>query len=293
MDRARRLTSLWNWLPVFRAVAELEHLHRAAKVLRVSASAVSRTIRLLEEDLGHPLFVREGRSLALNRDGRALLASVRDAMRLVDDGIAAIETGPRGVSVACAGDHPLFFLARALVRLRAERPGIIARVLNPTITEVSAMLLRGELDIAFGSRVERVGGLHVEAVGTITHGIFCGRSHPLYGRAEVTLADVLAHDFAAPSLDLSHGVTDCWPADIERRVAVYLPALAPAVDLCAQGAALVVLPDGLPAATALYRLPVQVVESVKLYAVRRTGSADTDVAAQVIDLMRTEMNGRD
>ena len=51
MERMRRLTTLWSWLPGFRAVAETQHLPTASKQLHVGASALSRTIRLLEEAL--------------------------------------------------------------------------------------------------------------------------------------------------------------------------------------------------------------------------------------------------
>ena len=288
MDRARRLASLWNWLPVFRAVAEVEHLQKAAKSLHISASAVSRTIRLLEDDLGQPLFVRNGRALELTQAGRSFLASVRDAMRRIDDGLGEIVSAPTELRVACAGDHPLSFLCRALAHLQREEPGLVATVTNPPISQVSAMMLRGDLDVAFGVRPERRAGLCVEAVGTLTHGIFCGPSHPLFSLGSITLADVREHAFAAPSLDASHGVTDCWPVDIERRVSVHLPALAP-LEMCAAGAVLVVLPDGLPAAEGLRRLPLEVIEPVWLFALRRKPLGDRDSAEALVRAMRREM----
>ncbi len=58
MERLRRVASFWNWLPAFRAVAETEHLPTAAEALFVSPSALSRAIRLLEKDVGQPLFRR-------------------------------------------------------------------------------------------------------------------------------------------------------------------------------------------------------------------------------------------
>ena len=52
MDKVQRLHRFWSWLPAFSAVAETQHLPSAALKLHVSPSALSRTIRLLEDDLG-------------------------------------------------------------------------------------------------------------------------------------------------------------------------------------------------------------------------------------------------
>src|SRR5688500_18841292 len=85
MERLARVASLWNWLPGFRAVAETENLHEAARGLEISPSALSRTIRLLEDELEQPLFDRAGLSLRLTALGAELLGVVRSAMRAVDD----------------------------------------------------------------------------------------------------------------------------------------------------------------------------------------------------------------
>ena len=60
MKRALRVASVWNWLPVYRAVGELGGLRTAAEAIGVSASAVSRTLKLVEDHLGHELFDRNG-----------------------------------------------------------------------------------------------------------------------------------------------------------------------------------------------------------------------------------------
>ncbi|MHC4078781.1 MAG: helix-turn-helix domain-containing protein, partial [Planctomycetota bacterium] len=69
MDRLRRLAQLWNWLPAFRAVGETQHLPTASRALSVTAPALSRAVRLLERDVGQPLFRRIGRRIELNEAG--------------------------------------------------------------------------------------------------------------------------------------------------------------------------------------------------------------------------------
>jgi len=84
-ERFRRVQSVWSWLPAFRAAAESESLREASQILGVSRPAISRTIRLVEEELGVGIFDRSGRSLELTEEGKILLDGVRDAMRRVDD----------------------------------------------------------------------------------------------------------------------------------------------------------------------------------------------------------------
>ncbi|MVW75072.1 LysR family transcriptional regulator [Pseudomonas xionganensis] len=67
----RRLN--FHHLHYFWAVAKEGNLTRAAQALHVSQSALSTQIRALEDDLGHALFIRSGRSLLLTEAGRLVL----------------------------------------------------------------------------------------------------------------------------------------------------------------------------------------------------------------------------
>ena len=66
----------YRHLHYFWAVAKEGHLTRVAEQLHVSQSALSSQIRQLEEQIGHALFVREGRSLALTEVGRVVLGDL-------------------------------------------------------------------------------------------------------------------------------------------------------------------------------------------------------------------------
>jgi DNA-binding transcriptional LysR family regulator len=68
-------------LPTFLAVAEARSFTAAAGKLGQSASAVSQSVRHLEQRIGHPLFTRTTRSVALTEQGEALLARTQPALR--------------------------------------------------------------------------------------------------------------------------------------------------------------------------------------------------------------------
>ena len=64
-------------LRYFVAVAEDEHVGRAAERLHISQSPLSRQIAQLEEKLGLVLFERSQQRIRLTRDGRTFLAEPR------------------------------------------------------------------------------------------------------------------------------------------------------------------------------------------------------------------------
>lgn len=69
----------------FLKVAETEHMTNAAKELHVSQPALSRSLRMLEEDLGVKLFDRLGRRLVLNENGRQFYTSALQFQRGIQD----------------------------------------------------------------------------------------------------------------------------------------------------------------------------------------------------------------
>lgn len=63
-------------LEYFKVVAEIEHMTQAAEILNISQPALSKSISNIEQEIGVPLFDRQGRSIALNRYGKLFLESV-------------------------------------------------------------------------------------------------------------------------------------------------------------------------------------------------------------------------
>ncbi len=63
-------------LQYFKTVAKLQHMTRAAEKLSISQPALSKSIANIEQELGVPLFDRQGRSIFLNRYGILFLESV-------------------------------------------------------------------------------------------------------------------------------------------------------------------------------------------------------------------------
>lgn len=57
-------------LEYFKVVAEMQHMTHAAERLNISQPALSKSISNIEQEIGVPLFDRQGRSISLNRYGK-------------------------------------------------------------------------------------------------------------------------------------------------------------------------------------------------------------------------------
>ncbi|WP_425260957.1 LysR substrate-binding domain-containing protein [Rubrivivax sp. RP6-9] len=76
-------------LPAFRAAARSQNLRLAAEELHLTHSAISQQIKLLEAQLGFPVFDRRGRRVVLNAAGQALQRATEAALDRLDDGLRA------------------------------------------------------------------------------------------------------------------------------------------------------------------------------------------------------------
>ncbi len=176
MERARRVANYWSWLPAFRAVAETEHLPTAAKLACLTPSALSRSIKLLEEDLGEPLFDRSGGRLSLNLRGKIFLSAVREAMRVVDEGTMAMlglqHTGPIHLYAdELIARHVLLpSLAPLLEKYSALEPHI-----HPRPANIGDALQQGDIDVAIVQSMPAREDLAQQCIAKLEHDLFVAK----------------------------------------------------------------------------------------------------------------------
>lgn len=72
-------------LRYFCAIAEYENMGRAAALMNVAQSAMSKSLSTLEDELGVKLFDRVGKYLRLNDNGQLLYEQASYALTLIDD----------------------------------------------------------------------------------------------------------------------------------------------------------------------------------------------------------------
>ncbi|WP_292486142.1 LysR family transcriptional regulator [Mesorhizobium sp.] len=123
----------FNDLAAFAAVARERSFTRAAAKLRVSPSALSQTIRNLEERLGLRLLTRTTRSVASTEAGERLLRTIAPRFEEIEAELAALSElrdKPAGTVRITAGEHPaISILQPALKRFLPDYPDIEVEII--------------------------------------------------------------------------------------------------------------------------------------------------------------------
>lgn len=295
IPRLRR--NAWNWLPAFLEIAERGSVARAAAALHLTPAAISRTLRLLEAELGQPLFARAGRILVLNGAGAALRDAVRAAQIAVDRGLSEVTGDPFAgpLRVASLGVLTEELVVPALAALRLQHEALQPEHVNVGAAEANTLLARGQLDLAFYYEDPTADGLAVERVGDLGASVYCGRGHPLWKAKRVTRKELAAHPFSVPQIGDTGRTLDGWPADWPRQVGMRITTLRSNLEVCRAGGLLTVLPDltAAPAVAAgeLRKLATEALPRIPVFAARSRASAGRATVQAVIDGVTARLRG--
>ncbi len=140
---------------VFQEVARMGNISAAAQNLFISQSAVSQSIKQLEEQLQVRLFSRSTRGVVLTSEGRMLLDYVTHGLGLIKSGEEKIAqtrqllTGE--LSIGASDTVTKTYLVSRLEAFHRDYPDIRIRILNGTSQMVLDYLHAGQVDIAFAT----------------------------------------------------------------------------------------------------------------------------------------------
>jgi len=140
-------------LRIFVAVAERQHVTRAAAALNLAQSAVSASIATLEAAYGTKLFHRIGRGIELTEAGRLFLGEAEAVLaRAASAETVLAELGGlrRGtLSVQASQTIASYWLPRHLVSFRRDFPGIDIKLGIGNTAEVARAVHDGAAELGF------------------------------------------------------------------------------------------------------------------------------------------------
>lgn len=142
-------------LQFFVTVAEMLNVSRAADVLHISQSALSRQLQALEEEIGLKLFDRLGKRLVLTTAGEAILPRAAglleqaDALSLRADAVARGQIGHLRIAATPQTIAALF--APALASFRASHPGVEITLMEGHNDALIEMVERGAVHLSVAS----------------------------------------------------------------------------------------------------------------------------------------------
>jgi len=140
-------------LRIFVAVAEREHVTRAASFLKLTQPAVSAAIGSLETHCGVPLFNRVGRRIELSAEGhlfyeeaRAVLARAASAEQVLAD-LSGLKRGRLGIEASQT--IASYWLPARLVAFRQAFPFIELSLLVGNTSRVAKAVSEGTAELGF------------------------------------------------------------------------------------------------------------------------------------------------
>jgi len=140
-------------LRIFVAVAEREHVTRAAEALNLTQSAVSAAVTALEARHAIALFDRVGRRIELTRAGRLFLVEARAVLARASaaEAFLADLAGFRQGALAIAASQTVanYWLPPLMHRFRRAYPGITTSLAIRNSETVAAMVREGVVDLGF------------------------------------------------------------------------------------------------------------------------------------------------
>lgn len=189
-----------NWDP--RQLIQLSYIietgsyQAAADSLRITQPALSRSMRMLEKQVGEPLFERIGRraqptdlAQKLARQGLA----IRGAQDQAQQHVNAVRSGELGR--IRLGAPPIIsgrFLGEPIATFINRHPEVIVKLEVGLVDTLRTMLEVGQIDLAIGPMflADSSSGLRRREILDDRVGILCRRGHPLADKKNITASDL-------------------------------------------------------------------------------------------------------
>jgi LysR family cyn operon transcriptional activator len=135
-------------LEYFLSICQELHFTRAAEKLNISQPTLSQQIRVLEDEIGTPLFERISKKVLITEAGQILYQhclQVFDELRQSSLAIQELKGLQQGtLKVGCCGNH--LFIS-SIIAFHKSYPGIKISVAELSNEEIRQMLIQNELDL--------------------------------------------------------------------------------------------------------------------------------------------------
>ncbi|HEY3938817.1 MAG TPA: LysR family transcriptional regulator [Bryobacteraceae bacterium] len=182
-------------LEYFVAVAELEHVGKAAARLHISQSPLSRQIRQLEKELNLQLFVRERQRIRLTEPGRWLLNQSQGLLAHFAKVREEAEQRSRGQigTLSVAFTSAVMWsgiLPKLLQRFETNFPDATVELHNMRSTLQLEAVRSGRADIGFVSTPASSSDIEVTCVSEEPSMLVIPCTHPLSGKRRIVPHDL-------------------------------------------------------------------------------------------------------
>lgn len=179
---------------VFLAVVDAGSLATASKLLHITLSAVSKSLKELEQALGSPLLVRGRKGIQLTRAGEAFNKHAQQTLTSFRFALEEVQTAPQAPELLKVGALPTaagFMLAPVVAQMRERFPHVQIQVASGVYDYLVGKLRTRELDLIVGRLIGRdMLGVQFEALYEEDLLLVVRSGHPLTRLKRIQLSDL-------------------------------------------------------------------------------------------------------
>lgn len=179
---------------------------RAAQMLHVTQSAVTKSVADIEREIGYPLFDRLARGVTTTEAGRLFIDRARrilaDIEQLAEDTRQQRSTREMALRLAICPASLEGLLNRAVRSFITTSPACRVHLFAATIERGVEQLRQGDVDICLGprDRLEAVAGFTCHPLPDLVAALFVRKDHPLARYETLTGAEIAGYPIIVPDL---------------------------------------------------------------------------------------------
>lgn len=202
-------------LNYFLTVAREGTFSAAAEALHMTQPPLSREIKNLEDELGHPLFIRGKRNLTLTEEGLTLQTRAYEIIDLMEKTKAEISASSDDITgeihIGCAESIAMRVFAEVAANLYKKHPKLRYHFCTNTAETIAEMLEKGLLDfgiLAGNANIDQFNNMPLPSLDI--WGVLLLKTHPLAKKEVLFKEDLLTLPLFVPKQVLRYNILSNW-----------------------------------------------------------------------------------
>ena len=181
---------------IFYVVATVGNITKASRELCISQPAVTKQIKLLEDQLGGKLFIRTKRGVILTDNGKEIYNHIKQAMNCFSNAETQFSNlkklGKGTLKIGASTTLAKLFLLDNLGEFHEDYPNVGIQILTNPSSELKDMLKEGKLDLVIAKDNSKYDDplLETNKLGRLHHRFIASKHYPELKNNVIPLAEI-------------------------------------------------------------------------------------------------------
>ncbi len=236
-------------LQYFAKASDTQNLQKAAEILNISPSAISKAIARLESEVGVKLFEKSGRNIKITPQGLEFKKDIFDLLALEKRIRESYDNQKKPIQLKLAGGDMAITLwgPRVIGAIKKRFPNLKFELLICSNTEALELTQNYGSDLSLVFSKRRFNSESFRYISTTRFKTFISPKHPLSRVKVIDVKDLLKFDFIAPDpviLGLDSVENDGWRDDkFPREHIQFINSMSALISFIREGMGVSYLPD--------------------------------------------------